>query len=541
MARSEVGTLGSVRFNVLGPLEIVGDEGPVAIPARMERLLLSVLIANAGSFVSRDVLVDQLWGGAAPRSAIKTLQTYVLHLRRFLGPRLRTESGGYRLNIEGDDCDVDMFGKRIADGRLELARGRCAGAARLLAHALALWRGRPFAEFADHELLGAEATRLDELRLAAVEDWIEARLDASEIRSVPDELEPLVAANPFRERLWALLVRALYLNGRQADALEAFRRARSILIDELGIEPGPELRAAEAAVLRQDAVLGARGGRASSVPTHYATTRDGIDIAYRTVGDGDIVVVFILEWTMNVELITELEPLHPLLDRLASVGRLVMLQRRETGISGRKEHGGFTAPEGCVPDVDAVLDDVGADRIVVVGWGHGSQVALAYAAARPARVTHAIAISGYPRLTATPDHPAGLDPDLLEVFLVAMGDKWGVEKPLFPIFSPDVAYDPVLVTQVTRMERLTLAPARAVEMLRLASTFDVTPVLQDVRCPVLVVGLRESVTGAGNARVLAERLPSATYVELPGYFVPTAAETRAVADEVIRFVTVGTA
>jgi DNA-binding SARP family transcriptional activator len=204
-------------------MEVVGDEGPVAIPARMERLLLSLLLAKAGAFISSDFLVEQLWVGDPPRSAKKTLQTYVLHLRRFLGPRLRTEPGGYRLCIESDECDIDAFRRWIANARLELARGRSAQAASMLGDALGSWRSRPFAEFPDHGLLAAEATRLDELRLAAGEDWVEAQLDAGEIRGVPDELESLVAANPFRERLWALLIRSLYLNGRQGDALDAYR------------------------------------------------------------------------------------------------------------------------------------------------------------------------------------------------------------------------------------------------------------------------------------------------------------------------------
>jgi DNA-binding SARP family transcriptional activator/pimeloyl-ACP methyl ester carboxylesterase len=534
-AVERVGTLVNVRFAVLGTLEVWDDEVPVAIPARMERLLLTVLLTNAGSFVATDVLVEQLWGDDAPRSAVKTLQTYVLHLRRFLGPRLRTEPAGYRLCLGDNECDLETFGRKISDGRLELARGRPADAARLLGDALARWRGRPFAEFSDHKALDVEATRLDDLRLAASEDWVEARLDAGEFRGVASELEVLVAANPFRERLWSLLVRSLYLSGRQADALQAYRRARNLLLDELGIEPGPELRATEAAVLRQDAALGSTADRAASVPTRYALTKDGIEIAYRAIGDGDRAVVFVLEWTMNVELIAELDALRPLLDSLASLGRLVIVQRRDTGISGRDDGGGFATPEGCVLDLDAILDDVGAKRAAVVGWGHGGQVALAFAAARPERVTHVVAITSYPRLTATTDHPHGLSTDFLEAFLALMADKWGLEKPLFPIFGPDVAYDPALITQVTRMERLTLTPARAVEMQRLASTFDVRSLLPDVHCPVLVVGLRESLSGAGNARALADLLPSASYVELPGYFVPTAAESDAIADAVVEF------
>ena len=450
-------------------------------------------------------------------------------------PPFATEPGGYRLCLDGDDCDVVAFERRIADGRLELARGRRADAVRLLGDALARWRARPFTEFADHEALDVGGNTPRRAPPRGVEDWIEARLDTGEIRGVADELEALVAADPFRERLWALLIRSLYLGGRQADALGAYRRARSLLLEELGIEPGPELRAAETAVLRQDVSLGSNAGRAAGVPTRYALTRDGIEIAYRAIGDGDVVVVFVLEWTMNVELIAELDALRPFLDRLASLGRLVIVQRRDTGISGRDDRGGFATPEGCVLDLDAVLDDVGAERAAVVGWGHGGQVALAFAAARPERVSHVAAITSYPRLTATTRPPAWSRARLPRLLPRRDGGQVGDREAALPDLRSGRRIRPG-AHHAGHPDGTADADAGA-------GGRDAAPRV-DVRRPFvvtrralprLVVGLRESISGAANARALADLLPSATYIELPGYFVPTAAEADAIADAVTGF------
>jgi pimeloyl-ACP methyl ester carboxylesterase len=271
---------------------------------------------------------------------------------------------------------------------------------------------------------------------------------------------------------------------------------------------------------------------ASAGPTRYARTSDDVEIAYRATTNGGDDIVFVLEWTSNVELQWELPGLRSFLSQLAAAGRLIAIQRRDTGVSGRT--GGFTPPTGCLADVDAVLDEVGARSVSVVGWGHGGQVALAYAATRPERVRAVAAISSYTRLGRTADNPHGLPPDFLDAFLPHMRAVWGTPVPKAPIFHPDDANDPVLIERISRMERLTLTPDQAVEMQRIAWDFDIGPLLSDVACPTLVVALTESVTGRGNARTLADRLAGSRYLELPGHFVPTADQAavlgRAIAD-----------
>lgn len=524
-----------MRYAVLGPLTVHDGERPVPIPALMERLLLATLLVARGSTVSVDRLTESLWSDSPPRSAGKTLQTYVSHLRRRLGDhRLVTERPGYRLHLDDDDeVDAMDFEQRMTRGRLALLRRDPTTANRCFEAALALWRGPAYADLADREPVRGEVARLEELRISVLEDWIEARLDGSEGRGVEIEIEQLVVDHPLRERLWALLMRALYLAGRQAEALAAYQRARVLLVEELGIEPGPELRAMEAAVLRHDPVLDP--AEPDTAPTRYARTDDDIEIAYRVLGTGDRQIVFVLEWTMNVELMEVLSSFQLIIARLRELGRVTLVQRRDSGISGRSEVG-FTPPAGCVPDLDAVLRDVGADRVVLVGWGHGGQVALAYAAARPERVTGVAALSGYPRLSATDDHPHGIQQKFLDDWLDEMKGRWGEEMPLFPLFSPDVAFDPSLIAAMARMNRLTMTPAQAVAAMRQAYSFDVRPLLADVRCPVLVVGLRESITALANARALADLLPQAEWVELPGYFVPSLDDARAIGEVVSDFV-----
>jgi pimeloyl-ACP methyl ester carboxylesterase len=207
---------------------------------------------------------------------------------------------------------------------------------------------------------------------------------------------------------------------------------------------------------------------------------------------------------------------------------LIVIQRRGTGVSDRSPDGRFATPQECVPDTDAVLRDVGATRVSLVGWGHGGQLALAYAAARPERVAHVVAVNGYARLMATSDYPCGHAPQFLETFLGLMTRVWGQERPMHPIFDPISAEDPQLIAKIARFNRLTASPRDAVDIQRAVNGFDVRDVLPQVRCPVLVAVLRNSVTGVDNARFLAEHLPAAEcakYVELDGHFVPNAAQS----------------
>jgi DNA-binding SARP family transcriptional activator len=243
-------------FRLLGPLEVLVDGKPVRIAAAKPRALLALLLLNRNRVVPNEQLVDELWGEEPPARATKALQVYVSQLRKALGAeRLVTRPPGYELHVGEGELDLDGFEALAAAGREQLSAGNPQAAAASLREALALWRGPPFREFRAEPFADRAADRLEELRIGAVEDRIRAELEAGGTAAVIPELEELVAAEPLRERPRELLMLALYRSGRQADALELYRRTRELYVDELGIEPGPALRELEQAVLRQDSDL----------------------------------------------------------------------------------------------------------------------------------------------------------------------------------------------------------------------------------------------------------------------------------------------
>jgi WD40 repeat protein/DNA-binding SARP family transcriptional activator len=250
-----------MRFRVLGPLEVEADNGPVVLGGPKERLLLALLLTRPNQVVSVEALVQGLWGEQPPPTAAKTLQSHVKRLRRVLEPgRARGAAGevlvtrqpGYLLRVAPGALDAARFEELTDKARRALDDGAAPAAGAMLREALGLWQGQAFEEFLDTDVAVAEADRLAELRLVAQEDRIEADLRVGRHRELVAELEGLVRDQPLRERLWAQLMLALYRAGRQADALLAYQRARSVLVEELGIDPEAELRRLHAAVLAQD-------------------------------------------------------------------------------------------------------------------------------------------------------------------------------------------------------------------------------------------------------------------------------------------------
>ena len=245
---------GSGRIGILGPVELAG-EGPVRLGGVKERCLLAALAVHCGEAVSAGGLVDALWADDPPRTAAKTLQNYVLRVRRALagwaGLAIVTQPAGYCLRASPGMVDAVLAESLIGEGRREMAGGDPAAAARLLRQALGLWRGPALQEFADRPFAAAEASRLEELREAALEDLFDAELALGRHHEVVGELEALVTGGPLRERRWGQLMVALYRDGRQAEALDAFDRLRQVLEQDLGVDPGAELRDLHQAILRQ--------------------------------------------------------------------------------------------------------------------------------------------------------------------------------------------------------------------------------------------------------------------------------------------------
>src|SRR5215208_567213 len=242
-----------MEFKILGPLEVSRGDAVVALPGGKPRAVLAVLLLHANEPVSADRLAMALWGEDASAGAVRTVQVYVSRLRRALGEteRLTSSRAGYRLCVRPGELDLDRFERLAEDGVRALTDGRPQAAGELLREALQLWQGPALADLAVEPFAQAEITRLEDQRLAALETRIEADLAAGRHAELIAELRHLVAEHPLRERLHGQLMLALYRSGQQADALQAFMRAREVLVDQIGIEPGRELRELHRSILGQ--------------------------------------------------------------------------------------------------------------------------------------------------------------------------------------------------------------------------------------------------------------------------------------------------
>ncbi|MEU5877531.1 BTAD domain-containing putative transcriptional regulator [Spirillospora sp. NPDC047279] len=254
-------------IRMFGPLEVTDGSGtPVDLGTRKQRALLAMLAIEPGRVVSLDRLIQELWAGEPPAGATRTLQAYIAHLRKVLEPGraprtpprvLLTREPGYLLAVTPGQIDLERFLAAAEEGRQALARGAHAEALEILDRALESWRGDPLGEFADQEFAQPLVARLAEVRGAALEDRLDARLALGGAAAAVPDLEALVDDHPYRERAWALLVLALYRAGRQADALAALRRVRERLNEDLALQPGPELRRLEQEVFEQSPSLDA--------------------------------------------------------------------------------------------------------------------------------------------------------------------------------------------------------------------------------------------------------------------------------------------
>jgi DNA-binding SARP family transcriptional activator len=231
-----------VEFRILGPLEVVAEGRPLVLGGQKQRALLAFLLLEANRVVSNERLIDALWEEAPPETVQKALQVYVSQLRKVLGgDRLQTRPPGYVLCVEEGELDAQRFQELVARGENH--------------EALSLWRGPPLAEFVYRRFAQPEIARLEELRLAALEERIEADLHAGRHAELVAELDALVSEHPLRQRLRRQLMSALYRSGRDAEALEIYQEARRRLVEDLGIEPRRELRELQQAILRQDPAL----------------------------------------------------------------------------------------------------------------------------------------------------------------------------------------------------------------------------------------------------------------------------------------------
>jgi DNA-binding SARP family transcriptional activator/streptogramin lyase len=244
-----------VKIILLGPFAVVNGDGEAAVGRGNERALLALLALHANAALPTDRIVDAMWGERPPASARDMVRLYVSRARGRIGERLVTEASGYSLRATEDEVDLAEFERLRRAGSEALSTGAAAVAATHLRGALDLWRGDPLVEFADFPFAREEIPRLAELRLGTIEDYNDARLATGEAAQLIPSLERLVDENPYRERLRGQLMLSLYRSGRQTDALARYREGRRLLVDEVGVEPGPRLRELERAILQHDADL----------------------------------------------------------------------------------------------------------------------------------------------------------------------------------------------------------------------------------------------------------------------------------------------
>jgi DNA-binding SARP family transcriptional activator/pimeloyl-ACP methyl ester carboxylesterase len=534
-----------VKFGILGPVDVTADGQPLPVPGARTRAVLAMLLVHANQVVPADRLLDELWPGQPPDRASASLQVRLSQLRRALRSagedgRLLTRPPGYLIRAAAEEVDARRFEQLAAEADAALAGGDPAAAAERLDEALSLWRGAPLADVAGAPFAAAEAARLEEARLAALEARVEARLACGRDRDLIGELETLTTAHPLRERLWSQRMIALYRSGRQADALRAYRDLRDILVGELGIEPSPELRDLERRILRQDRTLerpggrGARSGTPAPPLTRYARTDDGVRIAYQVVGDGELDIVAVPGLLSHLDLWWEYPLTARFFRHLATLGRLIMFDKRDTGLSDRTA--GDAPLERRMDDVQAVMRACGSGRAALFGYSEGGPMSILFAATYPERVTSLILGAAAARWPPAPDYPCGQHTEHMLSSLEALGaHRWGQGDSIdwyAPSQSGSAGYRQVFA----RWERMAVSPSSLLRMLSMIRAIDVRGALPAISVPTLIIQRSDDrITPPCHGRYLADHLPGARYFEQPGEHLLWEGDTDAMLTQIGEF------
>jgi len=516
-----------MQFRLLGPLEAHDGDRAIGLGGAKQRALLTLLLLDAGRTVSNERLVDELWGADVPESARKMVQIYVSNLRKLLPDgMLQTRPAGYSLDVDPEATDLGRFERMTAQGRSALAAGVPDAAAAALGRALALWRGAALEEFGEPFAV-RERARLESLRLAALEDRIEADLARGAHADITTELDALVLRHPERERLRGQHMLALYRSGRQAESLASYQAAWRHFNEELGIQPSGDLRALEQRILAQDPALAAapRGAVTPAAPlpapqpdrsVRYAVNGD-VSLAYQVFGRGPAEIVLVTGWVLPMELFWDDPGFAAFLDRLAASARVLVWDKRGTGLSDRLWPSALPTLEDRMGDLRAVMDAAGFTRPAVVGLSEGSHLGMLLAAAHPERVRALGLYGGWARTLRAPDHPVGGDPEDYERLIDTVQRHWGDAAYLLRYWAPTFQHDAALRAWWARALRLGATPTAAVLWLRMMAQVDLRPLLPSIRVPTVVVHRRgDVIVPVGNGRHLGDAIRGARYVELAG-------------------------
>ena len=511
---------------MLGPLEVAAGGRSLGLAGARARAVLAILLVHANQVVSSDRLVEQLWPGHPAGRATDSLQVRLSELRKALraageADRLVTRPPGYLLRVLPGELDTQRFEQLAAEGNAALAAGDAATAVERLDLALGLWRGPALADFDMVPSARAEAGRLEEQRLAALESRADALLACGRHRDLIAELETLTAAHPLRERFWCQRMLALYRAGRQADALRAYQELRDVLVAELAIEPGPELRELYTRILRQDPALeGLVPERAASGPdavpqTRYVQTSDGIHIAFQVIGEGERDMVFVPGLMSHLELIWEDHETADFYQRLAGMGRLILFDKRDTGLSDRAA--GTMSLEERMEDVRAVMQAAGSSRAVLFGYSEGAPMSILFAATYPERVTALILASASARWFPASGYPCGQgSQEMYDALRDIAAHRWG-QGASIEWYLPSRARSARARQLLGRFERMAVNPSAFLRLTQMIHDIDVRAVLPAIHVPTLVIQrLGDRITPPCHGRYLAAHIAGARYFEQPG-------------------------
>jgi DNA-binding SARP family transcriptional activator/pimeloyl-ACP methyl ester carboxylesterase len=526
-----------MEFSILGPVDVTVRGRSLELSGSRARAVLATLIVHANHVIAAEQLLDELWPLQPVDRALASLQVRMSELRKVLrsaadepgADRLSTRPPGYLLRVTPAELDSCRFTGLTAEAADAMAGRNPAIALHCLDEALRLWRGPALAGI-DAPSVRTEAGRLEELRLAALEARAEALLECGKFGDAIAELETLTAAHPLRERLWSLRMLALYRAGRQADALRAYRDLRAILAGELAIEPGPALRDLHTGILRQDPALdrpapgepdaGHRGrgqrGQPFPVPqTRYALTDDGVHIAYQVLGHGDRDIVFVPGLMSHLDLLWESPDTAGFFQRLATLGRLILFDKRDTGLSDRAV--GDLSLQERMADVRAVMRAAASARAVLFGYSEGAPMSILFTATYPEQVTALILGSAAARWFPAPDYPCGeAAVEMYESLRDIAAHHWGRGDSI-EWYLPSQAADPHARELFARFERLAVTPGAFLRMTAMIREIDVRAALPSIHVPALVIHrLSDRITPPFHGRYLAERIAGARYFEQPG-------------------------
>ena len=515
-----------MEFRVLGPLEVTADDQSLRLAGVRTRAVFAILLMHANQVVSSGRLLEELWPGQPTDKATDSLQVRLSELRRALrsvgeADRLVTRPPGYLLRVAPGELDALRFEQLATEGDAALAADDAATAAQCLDQALGLWRGPALADFDTVPSARTEAGRLEEQRLAALESRAEALLACGRHRDLIAELETLTAAHPVRERFWYQRMLALYRAGRQADALRVYRELREFLVAELAIEPGLELRELHARILRQDPALegpvpGRTGAGPGAVPqTRYARTSDGIHVAFQVIGEGERDMVLVPGLMSHIELIWEDHETADFYRRLARLGRLILFDKRDTGLSDRAP--GTMSLEERMEDVRAVMEAAGSSRAVLFGYSEGAPMSILFAATYPERVTALILASASARWFPAPGYPCGPGAqEMYDALRDIAAHRWGQGESI-EWYLPSLAHSARARQLLGRFERMAVNPSAFLRLTQMIRDIDVRAVLPAIHIPTLVIQrLGDRITPPCHGRYLASHIAGARYFEQPG-------------------------